>query len=444
MFDKKQFLKDLLANNPNQPQFLQAVEEVVSSVADFLNENPKYLENRVMERLSEPDRVISFRVTWVDDSGEIQINRGYRVQFSNLIGPYKGGLRFHPSVDLGVLKFLGFEQIFKNSLTGLALGGGKGGSDFDPHGKSDGEVMRFCQAFINELYRHIGPDIDVPAGDIGVGGREIGYLFGQYKKLTGEYGGALTGKGVGWGGSLIRNEATGYGLIYFVKEMLKASGEELKGKKVLISGSGNVAQHAAEKAIQEGAKVVTLSDSDGYIYDPEGIDEEKLQFIKELKNERRGRIHEYAEMYKVQYFDGKKPWGEKADIALPCATENELFGEDAAKLAKNGVTLVAEGANMPTTPDAIAAFKEAKILFAPGKASNAGGVAVSGIEMSQNSQRVQMSQSEVDERLAVIMTDIHEKCVKFGSEGDTTDYVKGANVAGFKRVADAMLDQGIV
>ncbi|WKZ31556.1 MAG: NADP-specific glutamate dehydrogenase [Candidatus Dojkabacteria bacterium] len=444
MFDKKQFLKEINAKNPHQPEFIQAVEEVVGSLSQFLNDNPKYTDAKILERMCEPDRVVSFRVSWVDDEGKVQVNRGYRVQFNNAIGPYKGGLRFHPSVNLSILKFLGFEQIFKNSLTGLSMGGGKGGSDFDPHGKSDAEVMKFCQAFMSELYKYIGADVDVPAGDIGVGAREIGFMFGQYKRVTGRFEGVLTGKGLGWGGSAIRTEATGYGLIYFVEEMLKQAGEQLKGKEILVSGSGNVAQHAIEKAIAKGAKVLTVSDSDGYIYDNEGINEDKLKFIKELKNVNRGRIHEYAEKFKVQYFEGKKPWGEKADIALPCATENEIFAEDANSLVKNGVKLVAEGANMPSTAEAIEVYREKEILFAPGKASNAGGVAVSGLEMSQNSQRLSMSDDEVDKKLAEIMADIHAKCYKHGLKNGVVDYVDGANIAGFQKVADAMLAQGVI
>lgn len=445
MFDKKQFLADLMKKNPDQPEFMQAVEEVALSLEKFLNDNPKYVEAKILDRIAEPDRAISFRVTWVDDAGIVQVNRGYRVQFNNAIGPYKGGLRFHSSVNLSILKFLGFEQTFKNSLTGLAMGGAKGGSDFDPHGKSDAEVMRFCQAFMKELYRHIGPDVDIPAGDIGVGGREIGYLFGEYKRITNQFhGGVLTGKGFNWGGSNIRTEATGYGLVYFVAEMLKMENESLEGKEILVSGSGNVAQHAIEKVIEMGGKVLTVSDSDGYIFDSEGINEEKLEFIKNLKNNERGRISEYAEKYKVQYFEGKKPWGEKADIALPCATENEIRADDAKNFAKNGVKLVAEGANMPSTPDAIEVYRENGIKFAPGKASNAGGVAVSGLEMAQNSQRMKMDTEEVDAKLAQIMSQIHAQCVEYGKGESGVDYMNGANIAGFKKVADAMLDQGIV
>ncbi|MDD6803155.1 MAG: NADP-specific glutamate dehydrogenase, partial [Prevotellaceae bacterium] len=399
-----------------------------------------------VERLCIPDRVIEFRVTWVDDQGKVQTNMGYRIQHNNVIGPYKGGIRFHKSVNLGILKFLAFEQTFKNSLTTLPMGGAKGGSDFSPRGKSEGEVMRFCQAFMTELYRHIGPDEDVPAGDIGVGGREVGYMFGMYKKLTHEWSGVLTGKGREFGGSLIRPEATGYGTVYFLLSMLETRGISLEGKKVLISGSGNVAQYATEKCIQLGAKVLTLSDSDGYIYDPDGIDRAKLDYVMELKNVERGRIKEYAEEYpNAVYHAGERPWGEKADIALPCATQNEINGEQAQMLVDNGVFAVAEGANMPSTPEAVKAFQDAKILYAPGKASNAGGVAVSGLEMSQNSERLSWTSEEVDNRLKLIMKDIHENCVKYGTQPDGyINYVKGANVAGFMKVAKAMMAQGIV
>ena len=439
-----EFMKHVVAKNPAEKEFHQAVKEVVESIWDFLMENPIYIEARILERIVEPERVIIFRVPWVDDRGEIHVNRGFRVEFNSSLGPYKGGLRFHPSVNLGILKFLGFEQIFKNSLTGLPMGGGKGGSDFDPKGKSDMEVMRFCQSFMSELFRHIGPDTDVPAGDIGVGGREIGFLFGQYKRLKNEFTGALTGKGVNWGGSLIRPEATGYGVVYFAEEMLKTIGESIKGKTVAISGSGNVAQHATQKAIQLGAKVVTLSDSNGSIYDPDGIDEEKLNFVFELKNVRRGRIREYAEKYKVEYWENERPWKVKCDIALPCATENEISGEEAKMLVKNGCICVAEGANMPSTPEAIDVFQSAKILFGPGKAANAGGVAVSGLEMTQNSMRLSWTREEVDNKLKEIMRNIHATCVKYGKKGDYVDYVRGANIGGFIKVADAMIDQGVV
>jgi len=439
-----EFMKHVVAKNPAEKEFHQAVKEVVESIWDFLMENPIYIEARILERIVEPERVIIFRVPWVDDRGEIHVNRGFRVEFNSALGPYKGGLRFHPSVNLGILKFLGFEQIFKNSLTGLPMGGGKGGSDFDPKGKSDMEVMRFCQSFMSELFRHIGPNTDVPAGDIGVGGREIGFLFGQYKRLKNEFTGALTGKGVNWGGSLIRPEATGYGVVYFAEEMLKTIGESIKGKTVAISGSGNVAQHATQKAIQLGAKVVTLSDSNGSIYDPDGIDEEKLNFVFELKNVRRGRIREYAEKYKVEYWENERPWKVKCDIALPCATENEISGEEAKMLVKNGCICVAEGANMPSTPEAIDVFQSAKILFGPGKAANAGGVAVSGLEMTQNSMRLSWTREEVDNKLKEIMRNIHATCVKYGKKGDYVDYVRGANIGGFIKVADAMIDQGVV
>ena len=432
--------------NPNEPEFLQAVSEVAEAVIPFMMEHPKYNNKMLLERMIEPERVIMFRVPWVDDKGKVQVNRGYRVEFNSAIGPYKGGLRFHETVNLSILKFLGFEQTFKNSLTTLPMGGGKGGSDFDTRGKSDTEVMRFAQAFMSELFRHIGPNTDVPAGDIGVGGREIGYLFGQYKKLKNEFTGVLTGKGISFGGSLIRPEATGYGVVYFAEQMLNTKGDSFKGKTVLVSGSGNVAQYATEKATQLGGKVVTLSDSSGYIYDPDGIDAEKLKFVMHLKNVKRGRIYEYVDKYpNAKYFKGERPWGVKADIALPCATQNEINAEDAAKLLKNGVIAVVEGANMPSTPEAIKLYKAAKILYAPGKASNAGGVAVSGLEMSQNSLRFSWSREEVDEKLKHIMNDIHQSCVKYGKTPDGwIDYEKGANIAGFVKVADAMLAQGIV
>jgi glutamate dehydrogenase (NADP+) len=440
----KAFMDYAASNNPNEPEFLQAVEEVAEAIIPFIENNPKYQGKKLLERMIEPERTLMFRVPWTDDKGEIQVNKGYRVEFNSAIGPYKGGLRFHPSVTLSVLKFLGFEQVFKNSLTTLPMGGGKGGSNFNPKGKSDAEVMRFCQSFMTELSRHIGANTDVPAGDIGVGGREIGYMFGQYKRLRNEFTGVLTGKGKAWGGSLIRPEATGYGTVYFAQEMLQAKGDSFSGKTVVISGSGNVAQYACEKATALGAKVLTLSDSKGYIYDKEGIDEEKLAWVMELKNVKRGRIKAYADHFGCEYFEGKKPWEQAADIALPCATQNELNGDAAMQLLANGCICVAEGANMPSTPEAIAAFHKAKILFAPGKASNAGGVATSGLEMSQNSLRLSWTREEVDGKLHQIMKSIHEACVAYGTEGDYVDYVKGANVAGFVKVADAMLDQGVV
>ena len=444
--DVKKLMTELEQKHPGESEYLQAVREVLESIEEVYNQHPEFEKAKIVERIVEPDRIFTFRVTWVDDKGEVQTNLGYRVQFNKAIGPYKGGIRFHASVTLSILKFLGFEQTFKNSLTTLPMGGAKGGSDFSPRGKSDGEVMRFCQAFMNELYRHIGPDVDVPAGDIGVGGREVGYLFGQYKKLKHEWSGVLTGKGREFGGSLIRPEATGYGTVYFLLSMLETRGIELKGKSVLISGSGNVAQYATEKCIQLGAKVLTLSDSDGYIYDPDGIDRDKLDFVMELKNIERGRIKEYAEEYpNAVYHAGERPWNEKADIALPCATQNEINGDDARTLIGNGVIAVAEGANMPSTPEATKVFQDAKILYAPGKASNAGGVAVSGLEMSQNSERLSWTSEEVDNRLKIIMNDIHENCVKYGTEADGyINYVKGANVAGFMKVAKAMMGQGIV
>lgn len=438
-------MESVRAKQPHEKEFLQAVEEVAETVIPFIANKPKYKKAKVLERMTEPERVIMFRVPWTTDKGEVQINKGFRVEFNSAIGPYKGGLRFHPSVNLSILKFLGYEQTFKNSLTTLPMGGGKGGSDFDPKGKSDNEVMRFCQSFMTELCKHIGPDTDVPAGDIGVGGREIGFMFGQYKRIRNEFTGVLTGKGINWGGSLIRPEATGYGTVYFAEEMLKHAGDSFDGKTVVISGSGNVAQYACEKATQLGAKVVTLSDSGGYIYDSEGIDAKKLKFVMDLKNVKRGRIKEYVKKYKkAKYYEGKKPWTTKCDIALPCATQNELDGKAAASLLKNGCICVAEGANMPSTPEAIAAFHDKKILFSPGKASNAGGVATSGLEMSQNSLRLSWSREEVDERLHTIMKDIHAACVQYGKDGKYVDYVKGANIAGFVKVADAMLDQGVV
>ena len=440
----KDFMANVEAKNPAQPEFIQAVDEVVETLWDFVEANPKYKEARILERIVEPERIIIFRVPWVLDNGEVQVNRGYRVEFNSAIGPYKGGLRFHPTVNLGILKFLGFEQVFKNSLTTLPMGGGKGGSDFDPKGKSDNEVMRFCQAFMSELFRHIGANTDVPAGDIGVGGREIGFMFGQYKKLRNEFVGILTGKGRNWGGSLIRPEATGYGQVYFAKEMLKTKSDSFEGKTVVVSGSGNVAQYATEKATQLGGKVVTLSDSGGYIYDPAGIDAEKLAYVMELKNVKRGRIKEYADKYGVEYFEGKKPWEVKCDVALPSATQNEINSEAAQMLIDNGCFCVSEGANMPSTPEAIEIYLKAKILYGPGKAANAGGVATSGLEMSQNSLRLRWTREEVDEKLHNIMIAIHEQCVQYGKEGDYINYVKGANIAGFIKVADAMLDQGLV
>jgi len=440
------FMDYVKQRNSNEPEFLQAVYEVAETVIPFIENNPKYQGKKLLERMVEPERTILFRVPWVDDSGETQVNRGYRVEFNSAIGPYKGGLRFHPSVNLSILKFLGFEQVFKNSLTTLPMGGGKGGSDFNPKGKSDREVMAFCQAFMSELFRHIGANTDVPAGDIGVGGREIGFMFGQYKKLRNEFVGVLTGKGASWGGSLIRPEATGYGDVYFAENMLKTKGDSFKGKTVVVSGSGNVAQYATEKATQLGAKVVTMSDSSGYIYDAEGINAEKLAYVMEIKNVRRGRINEYTEKYpNAKFFAGERPWSVKADVALPCATQNELNGEEAKTLLANGCICVAEGANMPSTPEAIEVFQKAKILFAPGKASNAGGVATSGLEMSQNSLRYNWTREEVDAKLHQIMNDIHASCIIYGTQEDGyVDYVKGANVAGFVKVADAMLDQGVV
>ncbi len=438
------FMAKVIAKNPGEVEFHQAVHEVVESLIPFIEENPQYKEAKVLDRMVEPERVVMFRVPWLDDKGGIQINRGFRIEMNSAIGPYKGGLRFHPTVNLGVLKFLAFEQVFKNSLTTLPMGGGKGGSDFDPKGKSDNEVMRFCQSFMTELQRHIGPNTDVPAGDIGVGGREIGFLFGQYKRLRNEFTGVLTGKGLEWGGSLIRPEATGYGATYFANEMLSTKNDSLKGKTVVVSGSGNVAQYATEKVTELGGKVVTLSDSSGYIYDPDGIDAEKLAYVLHLKNVKRGRIKEYAEKYGVDYYEGKTPWGVKCDVAMPCATQNELNEEDAKLLIKNGCVAVSEGANMPSTPEAILVFEENKILFAPGKAANAGGVAVSGLEMSQNSMRLNWTREEVDKRLHQIMKDIHSTCVKYGTDGNYVNYVKGANIGGFVKVADSMIAQGLV
>tara|TARA_B110000027_G_scaffold132194_1_gene157880 strand:+ start:904 stop:2259 length:1356 start_codon:yes stop_codon:yes gene_type:complete len=440
------FMDKVKASNGHETEFLQAVLEVAEAVIPVIEETPKYKNAKILERMVEPERTIMFRVPWLDDKGEVQVNRGFRIEFNSAIGPYKGGLRFHPSVNLSILKFLGFEQVFKNSLTTLPMGGGKGGADFDPKGKSDNEVMKFCQSFMTELSRHIGPNTDVPAGDIGVGGREIGYMFGQYKRIRNEFTGVLTGKGLNWGGSLIRTEATGYGTVYFAKEMLATKGDSFQGKTVVISGSGNVAQYACEKVTELGGKVVTLSDSSGFIHDTDGIDVEKLAFIIELKNVRRGRVSEYADKYPSATFTaGSRPWSVRADVALPCATQNELNGEEAAQLVANGVIAVAEGANMPTTPEAIEAFQAAGVLFSPGKASNAGGVATSGLEMSQNSMRYNWTREEVDEKLHTIMVSIHEACVKYGKNDDgTIDYVRGANVAGFVKVADSMIDQGVV
>ncbi|MEO0072592.1 MAG: NADP-specific glutamate dehydrogenase [candidate division WOR-3 bacterium] len=438
------FMDYVKTKHPNEPEFHQAVYEVVSSIMPVVESTPKYQKAKILERIIEPERVIIFRVPWVDDKGEIHVNIGYRVEMNSAIGPYKGGLRFHPSVNLSILKFLAFEQIFKNALTTLPMGGGKGGSDFDPKGKSDNEVMNFCQSFMNELYRHIGPNTDVPAGDIGVGAREIGFLFGQYKRLRNEFTGVLTGKNPKWGGSLIRPEATGYGLVYFTQEMLKTKGISLEGKVITVSGSGNVAQYTVEKCLEFGGKVVTLSDSDGTVYDPEGITREKLDFVMELKNVKRGRIKEYAEKFKCQYLPGKRPWGIKCDIAFPCATQNEIDGNDAKELVKNGCICVAEGANMPSTPEAIEVFINAKILYGPGKAANAGGVAVSGLEMAQNSLHLSWTREEVDNKLQGIMKAIHEQCVEYGKEAGYINYLKGANIAGFIKVADAMIDQGVV
>jgi len=438
------FMSEVAAKNVGETEFLQAVEEVAEAIIPFMETNPKYNNKMLLERMVEPERVLMFRVPWLDDNGNTQVNRGYRVEFNSAIGPYKGGLRFHPSVNLSILKFLGFEQVFKNSLTTLPMGGGKGGSDFNPKGKSDNEVMKFCQSFMTELCSHIGANTDVPAGDIGVGGREIGYMFGQYKRIRNEFTGVLTGKGMSWGGSLIRSEATGYGNVYFAQNMLELKGDSFNGKVVAISGSGNVAQYACEKATELGAKVITLSDSSGYIYDVDGIDAKKLAFVMELKNVRRGRIKEYADKFGCEFYEEARPWSVNCDIALPCATQNELNGEEAKTLVANGCILVSEGANMPSTPEAIEVFQNAKILFAPGKASNAGGVATSGLEMSQNSLRMNWTREEVDAKLKQIMKDIHSSCIEYGTEEEYVDYVKGANIAGFVKVADAMLDQGLV
>jgi len=439
------FMDGVRAKQAHESEFLQAVEEVAEAVIPFIADKPQYKAAKILERMVEPERTIMFRVPWLDDKGEVQINKGFRVEFNSAIGPYKGGLRFHPSVNLSILKFLGFEQVFKNSLTTLPMGGGKGGADFDPKGKSDNEVMKFCQSFMTELQRHIGPNTDIPAGDIGVGGREIGYMFGQYKRIKNEFTGILTGKGRNWGGSLIRPEATGYGTVYFAKEMLTTKGDDFHGKTVVISGSGNVAQYALEKVIHLGGKVVTVSDSSGYVYASNGFHSEHLDFLMELKNVKRGRVKEIANQFEgFEFHEGENPWGVKCDIALPCATQNELNGDEAKALLANGCFCVAEGANMPSTPEAIEAFSEAKILFAPGKASNAGGVATSGLEMSQNSLRMSWTAEEVDEKLHNIMVSIHNACVEYGTDGDYVDYVKGANIAGFVKVADSMLDQGLV
>ena len=441
---KQDFLDNVHSKFSNEKEFLQAVEEVIGSIWDTVQQSQDYLDGNILDRIVTPERVIIFRVPWLDDNGSVHVNLGYRIQFNSAIGPYKGGLRFHPTVNLGVLKFLAFEQIFKNSLTGLNMGGGKGGSDFNPKGKSDNEIMKFCQSFMTELSRHIGHNTDVPAGDIGVGGREIGFMFGQYKRIRNEFTGVLTGKKTDWGGSLIRPEATGYGTVYFVEEMLKTRNESISGKVATISGSGNVAQFACEKLIHLGAKPVTLSDSSGYIYDPEGITSEKLEFVKKLKENSSARISEYAKKYNVDFIEGKTPWEVKCDIALPCATQNELNEDDAKALTENGCFVVAEGANMPSTTEAVEHFIEEKILFGPGKAANAGGVAVSGIEMSQNSTRMPLGSEEVDNLLKGIMTRIHTTCVQYGDKGDFINYVDGANIGGFVRVADSMIDQGIV
>ncbi len=442
--DLDEFMQGLIKRNPGEIEFHQAVEEVAASVIPFINEHPQYVENRILERMTEPDRTIIFRVCWEDDEGNVRTNRGYRIQFNNAIGPYKGGLRFHPSVNLSILKFLGFEQTFKNSLTTLPMGSGKGGADFNPKGKSEREIMRFCQAFMTELSKHIGENVDVPAGDIGVGAREISYMFGQYKRLKNEFTGALTGKALEFGGSLIRKEATGYGCAYFMEEMLKHQGYAIKGKSCLVSGSGNVAQFCAQKIMHLGGKVLTLSDSSGFIHDPDGLNEEKLDYIIDLKTNRRGRISEFAEKFKCKFHKDKRPWPIKADLAFPCATQNELELPDAKLLIKNGCRAVAEGANMPTTKDAIDAFHKAKIIFSPGKASNAGGVSVSGLEMTQNSIRLSWQREELEERLKTIMHDIHQQCVNYGTEKDHVDYIKGANIAGFVKVAEAMVAYGVI
>ena len=439
-----QFMDTVRNRNAGEVEFHQAVHEVVESLWDFLQDNPTYLHAKILDRIVEPERVIQFRVPWRNDRGEVEVNRGFRVEFNSAIGPYKGGLRFHPSVNLSILKFLGFEQVFKNSLTTLPMGGGKGGSDFDPKGKSDNEVMSFCQSFMTELCRHIGADTDVPAGDIGVGGREIGYMFGQYKRIRNEFTGVLTGKGLNWGGSLIRPEATGYGCVYFAEEMLKHVDDSFNGKTVAVSGSGNVAQFATQKATELGAKVVTLSDSSGSIHDENGIDADKLAWVMDLKNNRRGRIKEYADEFSATYLESQRPWSVSCDIALPCATQNEINGDNAKTMISNGCKVVSEGANMPTDPDAVNIFLDAGILFGPGKAANAGGVATSGLEMSQNSMRLNWSREEVDSKLHTIMKNIHEACVIHGTENGSVNYVKGANIAGFIKIADSMLDQGVV
>ncbi len=437
--------EQVLKRNPGEVEFHQAVKEVLDSLGPVLEKHPEYVDAKILERIVEPERQIMFRVPWQDDKGNVQINRGFRFEFNSALGPYKGGLRFHPTVTAGILKFLGFEQVIKNSLTTLPMGGGKGGSDFDPKGKSDNEVMRFCQSFMTELFRHVGPNTDIPAGDIGVGGREIGYMFGQYKRLRNEFTGVFTGKALNWGGSLIRAEATGYGCVYFAEEMLKTRGETFEGKVCTVSGSGNVAQYTVEKLNQLGAKAVSLSDSNGTIYDPDGINAEKLAFVLDLKNVRRGRIKEYADKFGVEYLEGKRPWGIKCDCAFPCATQNEIDGEDAKTLLENGCTLVAEGANMPSTPEAIDQYLDKKILYGPGKAANAGGVATSGLEMSQNSMRMSWTREEVDQRLQTIMIAIHKQCFEAAQEyGQPGNLVMGANIAGFIKVADAMLDQGLV
>ncbi len=439
------FLQEVNQRNTNEPEFMQAVSEVAQTVIPYIVANDIYHGKNILMRMAEPERVVMFRVPWIDDSGEIRVNRGYRIEMNSAIGPYKGGLRFHESVNLSILKFLAFEQVFKNALTTLPMGGGKGGADFNPKGKSDAELMRFCQSFMTELFRHIGPNRDIPAGDIGVGGREIGYMFGQYKRLKNEFTGVLTGKGISWGGSLIRPEATGYGAVYFAQNMLETRGASFEGKKVVISGAGNVAQYAAEKAIQLGAKVMTMSDSSGFVHDPEGIDEEKLTFIMQLKNVSRQRIDKYVAQYpKASFHKGKKPWGVPCDIAMPCATQNEVNAADAKTLISNGCYCVSEGANMPSTPDAILHFHSNSVLYAPGKASNAGGVAVSGLEMAQNSLRYSWTRDEVDQRLQHIMKDIHQACASYGKGKEGINYEKGANIAGFVKVADAMLAQGVV
>ena len=438
------FLYKVQAKNANEPEFNQSVEEVIESIWPVYMANPQFQKANILDRIVEPERIIMFRVPWVADNGEVHVNRGYRVEFNSAIGPYKGGLRFHPSVNLSILKFLGFEQIFKNSLTTLPIGGGKGGSDFNPRGKSDGEVMRFCQSFMMELFRHLGADTDVPAGDIGVGKREIGFMFGMYKKIKNEFTGVLTGKALEWGGSLIRPEATGYGAVYFAQEMLKTRGMDFEGKKVVVSGSGNVSQYAIEKVNMLGGKVVTISDSDGFIHDPEGIKGEKWEFLMDLKNVRRGRVKEYADEFGAEFHQGLRPWGIKCDVALPCATQNEINAEEAMQLVKNGCICVSEGANMPTVPEGVKAFLDNKILYGPGKAANAGGVATSALEMTQNSMRLSWGREEVDSKLQEIMRSIHDQCVEYGKEGDYINNVKGSNIAGFIKVANAMLDHGII